>query len=225
MRKSSGGRSLLWIFSWIPGVSDLQSDLEHNAEDLQNHVDNTNCLRPFGDRRVSEGTKGLIRLGVMYPVYVATLLSGPEDAAAPLVRWLAGKGLRLVREGGEWVLRTRAGRVVATSQLNVSGRQFGRKMAQRARGLGLDPGNARVRHEIRSRIQRIFDSADEIRCGSFRGQGSNASDGPVLFFRRGHDVVVTPPGGDFVTLLIGGIRNQRFINGVHRPRETGVRRG
>ena len=81
-----------------------------------------------------------------------------------------------------------------------------------------DPsGSPRVRYQIRSRIQRIFDNADEVRSGVFRGQGPNGTEGPVLFFRRGHDVVVTTPNGDFVTLLTGGINNQRFINGVPLP--------
>ena len=101
--------------------------------------------------------------------------------------------------------------------LNVEGKQFGQKMAQRARELGLDPSNPQVRSQFRSRIQRIFDNADEVRSGVFRGQGPNNTEGPVLFFRRGHDVVFTTPNGEFVTLLIGGINNSRFINGVPLP--------
>ncbi|WP_437200872.1 hypothetical protein [Planctomicrobium sp. SH664] len=97
-------------------------------------------------------------------------------------------------------------------QLNISSKQFGEKVSRRARDLKLDPSDPRVRYQLRSRIQRIFENADEVRSGMFRGQGPNGSEGPVLFFRRGNDVVVTTPAGDFVTLLIDGIKNKRFNN-------------
>ena len=107
--------------------------------------------------------------------------------------------------------------ITVPSTLRLSDKQFGQKMAQRARELGLDPGSPQVRFGLRSRIQRIFDNADETRIGIFRGQGANNTEGPVLFFRRGYDVVVTTPDGDFITLLVNGIRNSRFINGTPLP--------
>ncbi len=104
------------------------------------------------------------------------------------------------------------------SQLNISDTQFGPKMAQRARELGLDPSSPRVRYQIRSRIQRIFDNADEVRSGPFRGQGPNgAVGGDNRFFRRGNDVVVTNADGDFITLLTDGINNEFFKGGVPLP--------
>ena len=91
--------------------------------------------------------------------------------------------------------------------LNISNNQFGKKFGPRARELGIDPRNARIRYQFRDRIQRIFDNADEIRRGTFRGQ-----DGDVFFFRRGRDVVLTKPNGDYITILTGGTTSKRFIN-------------
>ncbi len=101
--------------------------------------------------------------------------------------------------------------------LNISGKQFGKKLAKRARELGLDPSSAKVRHQLRGRIQRIFSNVDEVRTGVFRGQGPGGTEGAVSFFRRGRDVVVTTPVGDFVTFLPGGASNARFLSGIVVP--------
>ena len=121
-----------------------------------------------------------------------------------------------VGERGVWVhnnpICPPASRGIPQS-LNVGSRQFGRKVAQPARELGLDPSSAQVRARLGDRIQRIFRNADEVRAGSFRGRGPNGGVGDVLFFRRGRDVVVTSPGGDFVTLLTNGANNNFFRAG------------
>jgi RHS repeat-associated protein len=121
-------------------------------------------------------------------------------------------GMMLFVKGGQRLVATGISRT-----LNISGKQFGKKLAARARDLGLDPSSARVRYQLRNRIQRIFDNADEIRTGLFRGQGPGGSEGAVSFFRRGQDVVVTTPGGDFVTFLPGGASNARFLEGTVVP--------
>ena len=100
------------------------------------------------------------------------------------------------------------------NSLNISSKQFGKKLSQRARDLGLDPSSAKVRFKFRSRIQRIFSNADEVRSGIFRGQGPRGGEGPVTFFRRGHDVLATSPTGDFITFLPGGASNLRFLSGT-----------
>jgi hypothetical protein len=50
-----------------------------------------------------------------YPIIVAAVASpGPEDlVAGPAARWLASRGLRVVEEAGEWLLKSRSGEVVA----------------------------------------------------------------------------------------------------------------
>lgn len=91
-------------------------------------------------------------------------------------------------------------------------------MAQRARELGLNPSSAKVRRQFRSRIERIFKNADEVRSGPFRGQGPNGTvGGDNRFFRRGNDVVVTDANGNFITLLTNGINNGFFKGGVPLP--------
>ncbi|HEY79469.1 MAG TPA: hypothetical protein G4O05_00130, partial [Caldilineae bacterium] len=119
-------------------------------------------------------------------------------------RDVAEAAAREVSAGGDGIPR----------QLRISGKQFGRKIAKRCQQLGQNPADPRVRRRLWSRIQRIFHNADEIRRGMFRGQGPGGSEGPVLFFRRGRDVLVTTLDGEFVTLLLGGVDNQRFINAV-----------
>lgn len=161
---------------------------------------------------------------------------GIPDPTNVLTAVLAKYGIKYVMQGSEWVL-VRGGQILegksleavkrlitrfapkgVPSQLNVSGRQFGPKMAQRARELGLDPSSPQVRHQLRSRIQRIFDNADEVRSGPFRGQGPNGTvGGDNRFFRRGNDVVVTNATGDFITLLTDGVNNGFFKGGVPLP--------
>ncbi|MCC6742427.1 MAG: hypothetical protein IT175_01075 [Acidobacteria bacterium] len=97
--------------------------------------------------------------------------------------------------------------------LNISGKQFSKKLIRRAQEMGLDPSNEIDRLRFLDRIQQVFDKAEEVRRGSFRGQGADGAEGEVLFFRHGQDVLVTSPNGDFVTFLSGGAANQRFLNG------------
>lgn len=92
------------------------------------------------------------------------------------------------------------------SSLYVGGKQFSKKLNRRAKELGLDVSNPRVRYQFKNRIERIFNNADEIRKGSFRGQDSE-----VFFYRRGRDVVLTKSNGDFITILTNGASNQRFL--------------
>lgn len=100
----------------------------------------------------------------------------------------------------------------------MSAKQFGQKMAQRARELGLDPSSPKVRHKFRSRIERILKNADEVRSDPFRGQGPNGTiGGDNRFFRRGNDAVVTDAHGNFITLLTNGINNRFFKGGVPLP--------
>jgi filamentous hemagglutinin len=105
----------------------------------------------------------------------------------------------------------------APDSLNITGKQFSKKLNRRANELGLDVSSAKDRFKFRSRIQRAFDNAEEVRSGTFRGQGPGGAEGPVNFFRRGEDVVVTTPDGDFVTFLPGGASNKRFLAGTPIP--------
>ena len=101
--------------------------------------------------------------------------------------------------------------------LNIGSKQFGKKRGQKAAELGLDPSSAKVRYVLRSRFERIFRNADEVRRGPWRGQGPAGAEGEVLLYRRGQDVLVTTPAGDFVTFLQGGANNSRFLGATVVP--------
>ena len=88
-------------------------------------------------------------------------------------------------------------------QLSISDAQFGSKIRKKIR----NPFSPRARYRFRDRIQRIFNNADEIRRGRFRGQSEE-----VFFFRRGRDVVLTKSDGEFITILTDGATNKRFLN-------------
>lgn len=92
------------------------------------------------------------------------------------------------------------------SSLYIGGKQFSKKLNRRAKELELEVSNPRVRHQFRNRIERIFNNADKIRKGSFRGQDSE-----VFFYRRGKDVVLTKSNGNFITILTNGANNPRFL--------------
>lgn len=102
-------------------------------------------------------------------------------------------------------------------RLVISGKSLGKKMKQRVLELGLDPSDPDVRQKFRSRIDRIFLNTDEKRANFYRGQGKNGLEGVVLFYRRGHDVLVLSLEGNFITLLVGGVNSQRWISGVVIP--------
>ena len=120
--------------------------------------------------------------------------------------------------GNAGVLVHNVGDCNVPRRLITSDKQLGKKIAQRARELGLNPAGPRVRAMFKDRIRRIFENADEVRSGVFRGQGPNGTiGGDIRFFRRGKDVVLTDSSGNFITLLIDGASNSFFVNGVPLP--------
>ena len=84
---------------------------------------------------------------------------------------------------------------------SLSEKQLGRKIGKHAADFGLDPANPADRAQLRNLIEAIRATPDRVVEGAFRGQG------PVLFFIKGEDVVVTTPENTFVTLLKGGLHN------------------
>lgn len=135
---------------------------------------------------------------------------GPIDTPRGQLGYDLGAAGPIVLPGGGISSVGRAARGLPEA-LTIGSKQFGKKFGQHARELGLDPASARARYAFQSRLQRVFGNADEVRRGPWRGQGPGGVEGEVLFFRRGHDVVVTTPGGAFVTFLQGGASNSRFL--------------
>jgi len=114
-------------------------------------------------------------------------------ALKPILRKLATKGLS---------------EVVGEEAISIADRQFGRKIAKHARDFGLDPSNPAHRQQMRELIQSIGRNPDQVVEGTFSGQG------PVKFFIKGDDVVVTTPAKAFVTILKGGINNPSVLRAL-----------
>ena len=85
-----------------------------------------------------------------------------------------------------------------------------KQVGKHAQDYGLDPADPQSRELLRAKILRICEQADERCWGEWRGQ-----EWPVLFHIRGSDVVIESKQGEFITILKGGIDNER----VKRARE------
>ena len=95
----------------------------------------------------------------------------------------------------------------SNNELMVSEKQFGKKFGKHAYDFGLDPGNVHDRKRFSVIIEQIVKNASEVRAGAWRGQKNN-----VLFFICGDDVVVADDAMNFITVLKGGVNNERVKN-------------
>lgn len=96
--------------------------------------------------------------------------------------------------------KTRNSDIIKTSK------QLGKKIGKHTKEYGLDPSKVEDREKLRQIIDDILDNADEIRVGNWRSQ-----EGESQFYIKGEDVVVVNDG-KFVTILKGGIENERIKN-------------
>jgi filamentous hemagglutinin len=93
--------------------------------------------------------------------------------------------------------------------LKIDQAQFGAKVGRHMREFRRNPANKHDRKWLEEHIQKIYTQPDEIRDGTFSGQGevtesgANAR-GPVWFYAKGKDVVVTDKEDNFVTILKDG---------------------
>jgi hypothetical protein len=76
--------------------------------------------------------------------------------------------------------------------------QFGKKWGKHASDYGLDPGDPVARKWFADRIQEVRREADEVRRGPYN-PGSGGGD-DYWFYRKGNDLVLTKPDGQFVTM-------------------------
>jgi filamentous hemagglutinin len=102
--------------------------------------------------------------------------------------------------------------------LKIDNAQFGAKVGRHMLEFGRNPGNAADRVWLTQHIHEIYANPTQIRDGTFSGQGavlpigSNAR-GPVWFYAKGNDVVVTDRSDNFVTILKNGaINSTSFLN-------------
>ena len=95
--------------------------------------------------------------------------------------------------------------------LTFSKKQFGKKVGKHAIDFGLDPSSETDRTKVYQIVQDIVSTATEQRIGFWRGQSND-----VVFHIKGDDVVVTTLNGEFITILKGGINNERVKNAGKR---------
>ena len=93
--------------------------------------------------------------------------------------------------------------------INWDPKQLGKKFGKHAEDWGLDPANADDRARLKGIAQAITSGASERRRVTWRGYAK-----PLIAYRKGNDVVLLEENGDFVTILRGGINNNRFKEGV-----------
>ena len=94
--------------------------------------------------------------------------------------------------------------------INISDKQFGKKVGKHTKEYGLNPQSSVDRQRMRHFILDIVENADEVREGNWRSQ-----EGLCQFYIKGPDVVVTR-GKEFVTILKGGVENARVKNAGKR---------
>ena len=74
------------------------------------------------------------------------------------------------------------------------------------------------RESFKKFIYEIAKRLDELRVGTFNGQGirqgANHARGSVLFRIKGNNVVVTSPEGEFITILKNGLTNPSVKEGI-----------
>lgn len=90
-------------------------------------------------------------------------------------------------------------------EIVIKKKQFGKKFGKHAGDFGLDEKDPESRVLFRNLINDIVNRANERRWGEWRGQNR-----PVLFHIRVNDVVVENDKGEFITILSGGVENERI---------------
>lgn len=110
---------------------------------------------------------------------------------------------------------SRAARAADTGPaMTIDDAQFGAKVGKHAQDYGLDPSDPAARSWVRGHIEDIRNSPDEVRQGPWNPKGGGGAD--YLFYRQGSDVLVTRGGGQFVTILNGGVSNGWFQGAAPR---------
>lgn len=93
----------------------------------------------------------------------------------------------------------------------ISDKQFGKKTGKHAVDYGLNVQNPEDREKMRNIITDIIENKDDFAEGDWRGQN-----GKSKFFIKGEDVVVINDKNEFVTILKGGVNNERIKNARKR---------
>lgn len=120
----------------------------------------------------------------------------PLIASVAIKQWKALKALSA--EG--WLFDS----VPLEEFLSYNRRNFGHEASGHCHEWGLDKTLEKDREALKAIISSIIKDADAVKYGNWRGQESD-----VIFFIKGDDVVVTKFDGEFVSILKGGVNNER----------------
>jgi hypothetical protein len=107
--------------------------------------------------------------------------------------------------------------------LKIDQTQFGAKVGRHMVDYGRNPGSDSDRKWMMDHILDIYQNATQFRDGTFSGQGAVTTSGahargPVWFYAKGSDVVITDKVDNFVTLLKGGVTSTSFLKAAILPR-------
>ena len=103
-------------------------------------------------------------------------------------------------------------------RFSLADNQFGHKVGRHATEHGFDMKTSSGRESFKKFIYEIAKRPDELRVGTFNGQGTrqgaNHARGSVLFRIKGNNVVVTSPEGEFITILKNGLTSPSVKKGI-----------
>lgn len=107
------------------------------------------------------------------------------------------------KNGGKVVANTgESGKI----KLDVTSKQFGKKVGKHAQDYGLNPSREEDRKKMQSIISDVVDNSEKVKIGTWRGQEEE-----VLFHIKGNDVVLTKQNGEFITIMKDGVKNSAGV--------------
>lgn len=90
-------------------------------------------------------------------------------------------------------------------------KQLGKKFGKHCSDWGLDHSNSKDRDNLKTIINDIVSSPDEIRIGKWSGQNQD-----VLFYSKSGDLVILKQINEFVSIMKGGASSAGFKNARKR---------
>lgn len=106
--------------------------------------------------------------------------------------------------------RAAKGAIDIRPPLSMGSKQFGTKWGKHAADYGLDPASSSSRTWFMNRARDVHLNPTEVRRGAWNPSGGGGEN--YFFFRQGDDLLITRPGGEFVTMFPGGSTNAWFKN-------------
>lgn len=177
---------------FMPGIKGKTRIEGYDENDVRERLDDV--LRVANALGVDEDTVNEIFSKIGMPS-----LKIPFDADVAISQWRKLETL----SSEDWGFKS----IPIDEFLSFNGKNFGHEVNGHCAEWGLNMKADGDRDAFKEIIRSIIDSADSVRYGNWRGQDSD-----VVFFIKGKDVVVTKLNGEFVSILKGGVDNERVKN-------------